>query len=195
MIGAAFGVTGAAMDCLPPRRRSRRRAAMASVAARRSAHGGWASCAGACASLGVPGVATAVAPGAAARTVGRDAVAVAGGTIAGCGGVACSPTWRPERRVLGRCRGGLGAARDSVGRSARPCDRVERRLVCGGRATTVGAAPAGALPRASSVEGADSVGLGSTAAGAACGADITGAGAAAGGGAGRRGGRSVNGST
>jgi len=195
MIGAGFGATEAAVGCLPPRRRSRIRAARASVAARRSAHGGRASCAGACASLGASGVATAVAPGAATRTVGRDAVSVAGGTIAGRSGVANSPTWRPERCVLGRCRCGLRAARDSVGRTARPRDRVERRLVCGGRATSAGAAPAGALPRASSVEGADSVGVSSPAAGAVCGADITGAGAAAGGGAGRRGGSSVNGST
>jgi hypothetical protein len=195
MIGAGFGATEAAVGCLPPRRRSRTRAARASVAARRSVHGGRASCAAACASLGASGVATAVAPGAAAPKVRRGLVAVAGGTVVTRAGVLHSPTCLPERRVLGRCRCGLGAARVSVGRVARPRDRVERRLVCGGRATTAGAAPAGALPRASSVEGADSVGAGSTAAGAVCGADITGAGAAAGGGAGRRGGSSVNGST
>lgn len=195
MIGAGFGATGAAMGCLPPRRRSRRRAARASVAARRSLHGGRGSRAGLGTSLGASGAATAVGAGAAAPTVGRGAVAVAGGTVTGRAGVPGSTTCLPERRVLGRCWCGLGAAGVSVGFVARPRGLTGRRLARGGRAITAAAAPAGALPWAASIEGADSVGEGSTAAGAACGADITGVCAAAGCGVGRRGGSSVNGST
>jgi hypothetical protein len=121
-------------------------------------------------------------------------VAVPGDTATGRAGVPRSPTCLLEPRAPGRCRCGLGAARASVGCVAGARGRVERRLGCDGRAATAGAAPAGAVPRPASLGGADSVGAGWTAAGAACGADITGVGAA-GGGAGRRGGSSVRGST
>ena len=195
MIGARFGATGAAVGCLLPRRQSRRRAARASVAARRSVHGGRESCAGLGKRLGASGADTAAGAGAAARTVDVGAVAVARATVTGRFGVPRSPTCLPERRALGRCCCGLGAARATVGCVAGARRRVERRLACGGRAATAGAAPAGAVPRPASLEGADSVGAGWTAAGAACGADVTGVGATAGGEAGRRGGSSVSGST
>ena len=195
MIGAGFGATGAAVGCLPPRRRSSSRAARASVAARRSVHGDRESCGGPGTSLGSSGVTTAAGAGAPARTVDRGAAAVAGGTITRRAGVPRSPTCLPERRALGRCWCGLGAAGVSVGFVARPRGLAESRLARGGRAITAAAAPAGALPCAASIEGADSVGEGSTAAGAACGADITGVCAGAGCGVGRRGGSSVNGST
>ena len=194
MIGAGFGATGAAVGCLPPRRQSSSRAARASVAARRSLHGGRGSRAGLGTRLGASGAATAVGAGAAA-TVDGGAVAVAGGTVTGRAGVPRSTTCLPERRALGRCWCGLGAAGVSVGFVARPRGLAESRLARGGRAITAAAAPAGTLPCAASIEGADSVGEGSTAAGAACGADITGVCAAAGCGVGRRGGSSVNGST
>ena len=95
MIGAGFGATGAAVDCLTPRRRSRRTAARASVAARSSVHGGRESRVGLGTSLGAAGVATAVGAGATARTVDRGAVAVAGGAVTGRGGV---PARRPASR-------------------------------------------------------------------------------------------------
>jgi hypothetical protein len=195
MIGAGFGATEAAVGCLPPRRRSRIRAARASAAARKSVHGGREPRAGLVTSLGAAGAATAVVAGSAARTFDRGALAVTGDTVTGRAGMPRSLTCLPERRVLGRCWCGLDAARVFAGCVAGARGRVERRLARGGRATTARAAPAGAVPRAVSVEDADSAGAGSTAAGAACGADITGVGAAAGGGVGRRGGSSVKGST
>ena len=188
MIGASFGVTGAAAGGLPRRRRSRRRAARASVAARRSAHGGRESRAGADASLGAFGAATTAAAGTAARTVARGAVSVAADTVTG----------RRRRRPLADVPPGTASARSLLLRPrrrarlrrARPvCVPVDRRLADAGRATS-SQAPllAGAVPRTASFAGDDSAGAGSTTAGADCRAGVAGVGAAAGGGAGGRGG-------
>ena len=195
MIGAGLGATGAAAGGFPRRRRSRGRAARASVAARKRAHGGRESRAGAGASLGAFGVATAAAEGIAARMVARGAAPVAGDTVTGRPGVARSPPCLPEREALGRCSCGLEGKRVFVERVTGVRARFDRRLADAGRATTAGAAPAGAVPRAVSFAGDDSAGAGSTAAGAGCRAGVAGVGAAAGGGAGGRGGSSVNGST
>ena len=193
MIGAGFGVTGAAAGGPPRRRRNRRRAARASVAARRRAHGGRESRAGADASLGAFGAATTAAAGTAVRTVGRDDMPVAADTVTGRAGVARSPTCLPEREALACCSCGLEGQRVFVGTGVRA--RCDRRLADAGRAATAGAAPAGAVPRTVSFAGDDSAGAGSTDPGADCRAGVEGVGAAAGDGAGGRGGSSVSGST
>lgn len=195
MIGASFGVTGAAAGGLPRRRRSRGRAAKASVAARKRAHGGRELRAGTGASLDAFGVATAAAEGTAVRMVARGAAPVAGDSVTGRPGVARSLRCLPEREALGRCSCGLDGKRVFVERATGVRARFGRRLADAGRAATAAAAPAGAVPRALSFAGDDSARAGSTAAGAGCRTGVAGIGAAAGGGAGGRGGSSVNGST
>jgi hypothetical protein len=195
MIGVSFAATGAAAGGLPRRRRSKGRAARASVAARRRAHGARESRAGADASLGAFGAATTAAAGTVVRTVGRDAVPVAADTVTGRAGVARSPTCLPEREALACCSCGFEGKRVSVERVTGVLARCDRRLADAGRPTTAGAAPAGAVPRKVSFAGDDSAGAGSTAPGADRRAGVEGVGAAAGDGAGGRGGSSVNGST
>ena len=195
MIGASLGATGAAAGGLPRPRTSKRRAARPSVAARKRAHGGRELRAGAGASLGALGVATAAAEGTAARIVARGAAPVAGDTVTGRPGVARSLPCLPEREALVRRTRGREGKRVSVERATAVRARFDKRLADAGRATTAGAAPAGAVPRAVSFAADDSAGAGSTAAGAGCRAGVAGVGAAAGGGAGGRGGSSVSGST
>ena len=195
MIGASLRATGAAADGFPRRRWSKGRAARASVAARKRAHGDRELRAGAGASLAALGVATAAAEGTAARTVSRGAAPVAGDTVTGRPRVARSLPCLPERAALGRCSCGREGKRVSLAGGTGGGARFDMRLAGAGRAATAAAAPAGAVPRAVSFAGDDSAGAGSTAAGAGCRAGVAGVGAAAGGGAGGRGGSSVNGST
>ena len=195
MIGASFGATGAAAGGLRACRRSKRRPATASVAARRSVHGGCESRTGAGASFRALGAATTAGSGAAARTVARGAVPVARDTITGRAGVPRSPAGFAEGRAPGRCARALEGKGAFVERVTAVRGRSDRRLADEGRATAAGAAPAGAVPRTASFGADASSGAGWTAAGAGCGTGVLVVGATTGGGAGWRGGSSVSGST